>query len=1529
GAVVVSASDIFAQLVALSLPAQKFACNVLAWSHRWNTEGGVPRHLARTNFTTVAPLSIAWQFPSPLIAGPVFSIAPIRTSPVVDRGIAFVATSPPPGDVGMLYAFDVNPARDINGDGLADDGAPGFPADYSVGSPHDVLWAASLPGTPLYAAPCGALRNLRDATGAVTGLEHVVLVSTLAPPDASVTCLRLADATVAWTATAPRSNDAVWISSPVVHRGFVYFLTQEDDGAGVQYTRVHAIDLDTGGATSTWVYPDPAGGGDPDVDEPDTMIPQVADPTMPGPAPCIGATARRADGQLLDAVVYFGTRVSFASETDPTTPAVIQPLAATSGGSEFAIVPTPPVNAFITNPPNLGYSRIAVSNVGAGAATAALQDDEITDALAPGPPWTPPTPVPDGLVFDPRWLRMYLVNEAALPAGTSTSDVIGWQEGRNVIIEYPMGGTTTSEALLLRGPVLWKRRFGTGAAPEPRIASTTVAGDTALLSTVIDPATGPALLRGLAAETEAPLLGFMPALLGVDWLGAAAAGESTAYMLQSSSGAATPWTALTALKTKPDLSLRLRLTGAPAGAWIVAGSATVLYSDVSLGPGTLVDPRAYSVDLQALVVTFDPTFVSPIPRGTAGRMGDYWDVAGRPIEVSGAHDGGPPRVGAVAFGPEPHHVPDPRRYQAAPGLIKLRYPPLDDDRDGAPDDFDGDGNPDLRIYLADIVWPAAQPDATLVDPATYNLDIDGDGRLDGVIDLTAAEVGPAGARLLPAGGLLGREVEVRYTGYSEYDEGPVVCGLPGAVLPPERHYVPSVVGASLSSPAVTGDTFHVGLEANASLPGRTVWSGTWDKAGTSVRTAASWPALPHGTYGEAPAVHRSPAATAVPLTPIGPPAAVNTPDLHFLLQQNSLPIAPSLNPANPRIGPPATRSGLVVGSDLATAGAGFVSVLSPARTLVADSTRLIETASTDVDWECIGTSSRLVGESYGALRSFTRAAKAKVLDPHHNVRVFSPRRFPCATDPVTTDIDVRTGMEVTASHLLVVDTANDRVVEIDRSGNVVWPVKARLVDVDADGTPDQWMFEEIDLGLKEPTDAYRWVSVERDTNGNGALDADEDYNGNGSFDLVYHTLVADAGNARVVDFKTYVAVNLAYDPTLTPPDLPYNTLHVEHFTNHPTPDELVIYRDPPPADPDQRPRKLESLGTVEYSHAVPIFDPATGAHIGVLCAARNLHRLIVMDVTTDPADPRPRWHRPRALPLASETPVGSPTPWRWLAWVYDRNLNDQIDDPLLFDDIRDLRVQPEPHGASFVDMDGDPVGLPDPADLDGDGTPDPYPANGRDLWPEGAQDIDADGTPDRFVYLTVTCSGYRNPPSDTDGDGVPDLQPIREPGAVEFAVDIWDPLAPTFAGPLLGTVPPGVPHWRFTRADYVEAGAGPDATVGTRDDYTTLFDVGADGTPGTADDNMRYKPWQPTSCQRLEDGTHIIVNGAPQPANVTPANFPAQNTNCSEIIHVLTDYTVAALTPGRHLFGREQLIPDPNLAPWNERMSQPAYAERY
>lgn len=1559
GAVVISASNIFGTLGGpettsvervAKRAAQKFACNVLAWSQRWSTESAVPRHLGYVNFTVQPPLSIAWQFPSPLIPRAAFSIAPIRSSVVVDRGIAFVATSPPVGGNGTVYALDLNPARDLDGDGLTDDGirdldGNGVDDDYSVGAPHDVLWQTPrpgdppLPGTPVFAASCAALRNVRTG-GNITGLEHVVLVSTLAPPDAGVICLRAADGTQAWSQPAVRNPGPdyaiIWISSPVAHQGFVYFLTQEyNAGAATPseqyYTRVHAIDLDSGGATSAWVYPDP------NITEPDTLIPPVigdadgdgdidaADVALvPGPAPCISATASRADGRLLDAVVRFGTVYSFASDTDPdpTTPIIGPPV---DGGSEFAIVPTPPANGPVTRPPNLGYYRVRLSTA-SDPTTVTLsntyQDDGST-AIA-GIEWPGGGDV-RGVEFDQTTARTYLLDEVNLPAGASSSDPIGWQEGRDVVVEYDTPGpdlipgtaddVTVTETLFLHGPVLWKRRFGVDGVAEVRVASTTVDGSTALAATINDPANGPAILHGFRAEDRDAVLGYIPGLLGITWVGTPAAGEGTAYLLESSASAATPWTALTAITMHPDLSIRIRgidPPAAPADAWIVPGSVQILLvdpnpPDLLAAAAEVVDPQAYSVDAQAHVITFDPTFISPLDRAdTTDRRRDYWDVAGKAVDVSCQHDGGPPsnRTAAVGVGPDRYVVPDVRRYQTAPGLIKLRYPPADANADGIPDDVNGDGNPDFDIHLAGIV---PQPPDTLV--TGWVLDPDGDGLLDGVVDLTGAVVGLPASPLLDVGELLGHEVDVYYVGYSEYDEGVVFCGVPPAgatvsVLPPERHYVPDRIGPSLSSPTVTGNTFHAGTEANPANASSTAWSGTWDNRTTSVRTTVSQPAVPHGTYptddptdpdaGRTLALRGAPAAAALPLEPIGPPGFLGTdtspgqpgtPDLHFLLYQNSLPIAPSLNANDPLVVLPTARNALVAGcrapGDPANpVGSGFVSALLPANTLMADGTRILEVKGTDVDWECIASRSHLPGQSYESLRPFTRAAKVKVLDPHHNIRVFSARHFPC--DPN----DVRTGMETTASHLLVVDTANNRVVEIDRVGNVIWPLAARGM-----------AFEEVDLGLNAPTDAYRWVSVEEDRNGDGTADPDEDYNGNGRFDLVYHTLIADAGNSRIVDFKTYVAVHP--DPAAAGAP-PFDTTTIEHFSNHPTPTHLDIDLDP--SDDEATPT---TLARVEYSHAVPIFHPTDGSYIGVLCAARNLNRLIVIDVTTDPPTP---------FPLAKAPPVtGADTRWRWLAWLYDRNLDGVNDDPLLFDGIKDLRLLPAPHGDSRIDTDGD--GAPDTL----------FPMNGRGRWPEGG-----------VMYLTITCSGYRNPPL---GVGA-----IHEPGAIEFAVDASDPTAPVFIGPTFDpAIPPsggmpsvaaGTPHWRFTRVDYFEAGAtpGPDDDLGTPDDghpYATLADAGPDGIPNTGDEREYQKPWRPTSCHRLEDGTHVIVNGAAQPRHVTRANFPAQDTNFSEIIQVLTDYTVAPLTLRRHFFGRSELIPDPNAAPWNERLSQPAYVQRY
>jgi hypothetical protein len=85
--------------------------------------------------------------------------------------------------------------------------------------------------------------------------------------------------------------------------------------------------------------------------------------------------------------------------------------------------------------------------------------------------------------------------------------------------------------------------------------------------------------------------------------------------------------------------------------------------------------------------------------------------------------------------------------------------------------------------------------------------------------------------------------------------------------------------------------------------------------------------------------------------------------------------------------------------------------------------------------------------------------------------------------------------EIAEESLLIADTGNDRVVETNPAGKVIWEASSfqdpfRLLPP---GEP---------LTLSEPTDAQRWVDVE--AAGGASL-------------LVIHTLIADSGNTRVIE----------------------------------------------------------------------------------------------------------------------------------------------------------------------------------------------------------------------------------------------------------------------------------------------------------------------------------------------------------------------------------------------------------------------------
>ena len=1509
GGLVVSGTNLIGRLGAGSPVQQaallKFVCNLLEWSQRWDQDRATPRHRASTNLTVKPPLVPMWQYPDPLrpIAGQPngLSIGPIVSPAAIADGVAYVVTSPPLGGNGSILAIDIQPARDLDGDGLADDGVP----DYSLGSPYDVLWEHPITGgggnigTPLFAGPCVATRQA--APGGAP--QRVVLVTTLAGGRGH---LVMYDARTG--AELMYRNDSMggvqyagsqteWVSSPVVCNGYVYVLTQEVRN-NIHYTRAYAVDVDTLGTGATgavWAYPVPALEPNPDLIPPVILPANI--PTQPGPTPSVSASASlslfapgAADPaqRLLDAVLRFGTIASSMPDTNPGDQVY---SVSVPGGSEYALVPMPDPGA--PGPPggvgpNYGYYTAYLTAGGAPppTPTSATQDDATT-VVAPVPQFGP-----GYALFTEAWARGYFVNEAQLPAEQPSPDPIGWQEGRFIRLTYSGG----AENAFLHGPVLWKKQLS--ILDEPRVASHTVDVDTVWGSTLAPP--GLSVLRALRALDGAEVFSFARALLGgaTVTIGATACDPDTVYFTHGTAVAS----GITAMTTEPPKAILLGggPPPVPANARIIPGFYDANGDGVvdrfealtvktvpgwPVAPNQIIPPASYRLNPKTRELVILPDALDP----ATGQS-----LAGWPVWVDYTQDAGNPSNpgawGTVAD--ELHFVPDPRRYAVEPGTIKLRYPLA-----LAP----GTNTPlaPPEVYLAGYGKAAAARIA--VPPAAVTL--------DGRINLTGLTT-PAPASCLAQG----RVVEVHYVGYSEYDQprgappSPIVVGTPAAnpglpaLLPPESHYVPPPLPASLAAPAVSGDTLHYGTALNPvpALAADTLASVRWDGRGSTTWTVLSKPAEPHASYPAAglvpPGVEASPAVSAGCRDPIDVPAA-SGPNPYgvpaFLLTQRSLPvIAPPTAPSDLTIVPPSDDGVLVIGALQSPAPfPGFIAGLAPPRTLIGEGTRIIDVLGDQVERVITGTASLLPAEperpgfttlirSDRALRPLSQPARVRVLDPDRNIRVYDPRLVESAGGAFANDM--RVGTRVCGTHYLVVDTANDRVVEIDQYGNVVWPLERGIEPRTSPPTP---VWFEKDLGLKSPTDAYRWVSLD-------GLDLD----GNGSTaDIVYHTTIADTGNFRIVDFSTIVHPAIWYPGPPAAPPVTCEQVHVPHLDVK-SPAYLLV--DLNPLDNDRTPTKL---ARVAYTHVYPLFDPQNGAHTGFVASANNLNRLIVIDSSDTSRPPIP-------FPSQAAVPVGGALPWGWIAWLYDRNLDDVSDDPVLFDTIRDVELFPEPAG-----MVATPTGA--------------WPTNGRGIWPTGT---DYQPVPGRDAWLTITCGGYVNPPDQAQPAPVGNFArrmglTALVPGAlegqlvVEFNVDF--PAGGGFGFPLTGAA--AEPSWFFSAVDYHYADPYNGPTVRA---MTTLTD------PSGA---TVAKPWLPSCARRLPDGTHLIVNGAPQRSSVTPANFLGQDANMSEVIRVRTDYVLWAAPPPPagppfvHDFAPEDVTPNPSLPAWAEGLDQPTCAERY
>src|SRR5262249_31237576 len=118
----------------------------------------------------------------------------------------------------------------------------------------------------------------------------------------------------------------------------------------------------------------------------------------------------------------------------------------------------------------------------------------------------------------------------------------------------------------------------------------------------------------------------------------------------------------------------------------------------------------------------------------------------------------------------------------------------------------------------------------------------------------------------------------------------------------------------------------------------------------------------------------------------------------------------------------------------------------------------------------------------------------------------APTATPNAVDP----LGVTEHSEVADTSFLAADTGNNRVVGYNPAGNAIWELKEfndpfRLLPA---GEPRT---------LNSPRDAQRWVDTEQDP-----------LNPTGPLLLVFHTLVADTSNTRLLEIVDKIRYNAGY-----------------------------------------------------------------------------------------------------------------------------------------------------------------------------------------------------------------------------------------------------------------------------------------------------------------------------------------------------------------------------------------------------------------
>lgn len=1572
GAIVVTAGDVGHDVVGWWLWSQrnrplgheapdcKFAWNVAALSGGSQQAQGNAQAQAASTVGVPGPLGIGWQYPDRFnnsATDPEARLGPVVSAPVHNKGLVYSVSLPYRGTPlrqAQLMCFDAEPARDLDGDGRADDAVTAADLDYSLGRSYDRVWSVDLGAgwTPRTAAPCVA--TIADSGNIV----DAVLVSVVreAPAGGSVGEVRAYNALngvflwreelTPYNTGAGSKGMVVDLSTPVFHEGVVYVLASEFDpdidsgnAAECAYGRAHAL-----AAGARWVYPDPtdnpawsldsdvtnATSGDHAAPESAKSLPPFQDPLWVAavgpfdprpeipPFPTPRPVMVQPTGPMANSGVQIMLRCSAPVSLKASGTARETDIDAAAGGSDYYLIPTPWLpganqNAFnpyafrVLLPEGVTASRTRPRN---DVYNVCRVDDENIDSIGSGI-WQDPADGRVYMYFHSGPARELLLpslgntNPNAAPNGI-TDPLLLATDGVAIMtpgnagqsLEYEVFNGATWELKTtkarLNGMVravhklpVNQRLVTSGSAWQGGglYATDTIEGNSGVLRDfdydgTYDPdnvsaySGGPGTIGVREAETGVvrwqyrPTSALRPDPVGTPMRAQLAKGgfaversDETAYAAVTSAlrpgtaGATGQIPQVLGLNMAPRL--QVQLTGAAGSEVRIGkpfaittissdGAAEVAVPETVTNPATGAITRLYQLDPTSRMITFNAQLASWVN----GTIGSLW---GKPIWVnysltdpaSPADAGGDTQINSGSNPEQRLHVlPDMLRFQYTPGAIRLKH--------GMVGAITNAGN---RVPMAGFYLPNGVPlqrDPLLsVDEPIFFAQLDGlpgawTGVLPrGILDVSNLRFGNGEA--VPPG----TEIMV------EYDYWDPVTRI-GATAR-ERHQVPVRFGGSLSSPVLADRTLHLGTQGY--LP-----SGLRGDA-YPLLAPDSNPIVGFNS------VRKS--LLSVMMDPI-------TGTVRGSLGQTAIPVA-RYSDDTADSGTPVVEGavsvdggGLVVGSNLMTRlgqisdhnasdpgyqteGAGFVSRMKPQRTLICDNTRLIEVVGQKQSWVCAGSLAPVYHEALEPTNLGNQELKT------------TPFSRPAKA------------IYLSNGNILVADTGNERVIEIDRQGRQAWPLDTYGYDYYTSTSNDR-------LDLERPSDCFRYY-VEygggvRRTTTNGALlpiDRRDRNDWTTWTGTEVHTVIADPGNHRVVDVVTYLDIRRT-DDTLNLLGMPTHRVDILTPGNIRTTDPRTSSGAGVGAVAGR-----DGTGRIAYTRAQPIFDPtpnSTHNVVGYLCVASNLHQLVVVEHGT-------RWVNP---PASRALPNGTAgTTWGWLAWLYDPDPADGRDisnNPLVFRNIRDVQLSLE------------------------------YPS----------------------AFVTVTCGQFAGRLQQIAPNIPPHFLAEQGAGVFEYAINVgsapgnWGRYATEDADPTMNpAVSTDDPIWWFTRLNYIYR----DVSAGSRRSLTNLRYADNDGSIHLLD-----MPWNPVSAIRLpadrrpiagqRQARHLVTNYAELTQNLNRNNVRSAASDAAAPASLFSSVLVIdtddrndfAPDNDAHDLDRREVIPDPADADWSDPFNQPTYADR-